>query len=574
MENNPFSSDVFAATLADEVRGLLRFTPGKGSVFLDSARVVLISSASFANLRRAVIEGFGVEQTAQMMSRIGHSEGTKNASIYRRLHPSGSLDGALSMCGEILTLAGYVSSHKARIEDVGLEGKDFRCELLLEDSIEADLQLLTHGLGTQPACWLLAGHASGYCSYILGKPILFREIECRATGARHCRFVGKPVEEWGDEAGNVSDYLRPQPFINHFTKGEIDGHLGDIVGGSPTFFSILHSLRKVAPTGAPVLVLGETGVGKEVFARLLHRMSARAKQPFVAVNCAAIPENLIESELFGVERGAYTGATESRPGRFERAQSGTLFLDEIGTLSYAAQSKLLRALQEGEIERVGDRSTRKVDVRIVAATNVDLERAIRDGRFREDLYFRLNVFPIVIPPLRERPEDIPLLLDYFLTRFSHLHQRRITGVSKRAVEALLLYDYPGNVRELEHMVERAVIMADDDTAIDLSHFASFGSQLSRRFVRPSNDETVPVRVQVPPEAAVAGLLDQGFDLQTVETKLLNEAVERAGGNLARAARLLGISRPQLAYRLKKQGAAARKSVARTARGSSVILPQD
>ena len=260
----------------------------------------------------------------------------------------------------------------------------------------------------------------------------------------------------------------------------------------------------------------------------------------------------MESELFGVERGAYTGASASRPGRFERAQGGTLFLDEIGSLSYAAQSKLLRALQECEIERVGDRVTRKVDVRIVAATNVDLEHAMREGRFREDLYFRLNVFPIVIPPLRERPEDIPLLLDHFLTRFSRLHERRITGVSERAVEALLLYDYPGNVRELEHMIERAVIMADDDTAIDLSHFASFGSQLSRRFASPGADGAVRIHAGTP-DAAVAGLLDQGVDLQTLETKLLTEAVARAGGNLARAARLLGISRPQLAYRLKKRG---------------------
>jgi transcriptional regulator with PAS, ATPase and Fis domain len=276
------------------------------------------------------------------------------------------------------------------------------------------------------------------------------------------------------------------------------------------------------------------------------------------VNCAAIPENLIEGELFGVERGAYTGATESRPGRFERAQGGTLFLDEIGTLSYAAQSKLLRVLQEGEIERVGDRVTRKVDVRIVAATNVDLERAMRDGRFREDLYFRLNVFPIVIPPLRERPEDIPLLLDYFLTRFSRLHQRRVTGVSERAVEALLLYDYPGNVRELEHMVERAVIMADDDTAIDLSHFASFGSQLSRHFADPGMDGAVQIRTGLA-DVTAAGLLDQGLDLHTLETKLLHEAMGRARGNLAGAARLLGISRPQLAYRLKKRAATDQKA---------------
>ena len=188
------------------------------------------------------------------------------------------------------------------------------------------------------------------------------------------------------------------------------------------------------------------------------------------------------------------------------------------------------------------------------------------------MYFRLNVFPIVIPPLRERPEDIPLLLDYFLTRFSRLHQRRITGVSERAVEALLLYNYPGNVRELEHMVERAVIMADDDTAIDLSHFASFGSQLSRRFAGPGVDGAMQIRAGVS-DAAVTGLLDRGLDLHTLETKLLQEAMARARGNLAGAARLLGISRPQLAYRLKKRGVADKKGELRQqARNTSLTRP--
>ena len=218
-----------------------------------------------------------------------------------------------------------------------------------------------------------------------------------------------------------------------------------------------------------VLFLGETGVGKEIFARMLHRMGRRSEQPFVAVNCAALPENLIEAELFGVVKGAYTGATDSRPGRFERAHGGTLFLDEIGTLTLSAQAKLLRALQEGEIERVGDSQTRKVDVRLLAATNVDLKDAVARGTFREDLYFRLTTFPVRIPPLRERRDDIPLLMRHFLHRFSQRHGKTVGSFAPEAVEALLSYAFPGNIRELENMIERGVLLADAGEPIGISH---------------------------------------------------------------------------------------------------------
>lgn len=557
MRKGNVSGDDLVSRLNQEVWNLLRFTPGAGRILVGSSRAIVMYSKIFSDLRHALLDSVGIDATRQMMTRIGYASGGSDAKFQRTLHPNSSLEEALIMRGELVALSGFASKGDMKV-DADMENGRFLCEISWHDSLEAEVQMLSHGIGTEPVCWILTGHASGYCTSITGQPVLFRELDCRATGASRCRVVGKPLDDWGDEVGVASEYLRPQPFVNRFSEHGANDGLDDVVGSSAAFFTALHLLRKVAPTRAAALILGETGVGKEVFARVLHRMSPRAAQPFVAVNCAAIPESLIESELFGVVKGAYTGATESRPGRFERAEGGTLFLDEIGSLSYAAQSKLLRALQEGEIERVGDRSTHKMDVRIVAATNVDLECAMRDGHFREDLYFRLNVFPIVIPPLRERPEDIPLLLDYFLTRFSRLHQRRITGVSERAVEALLLYDYPGNVRELEHMVERAVILADDDTAIDLSHFASFGSQLSRRFASPGVDGAVRIRAGVA-DASAAGLLDEGFDLHTLETRLLQEAMRRAKGNLAGAARLLGISRSQLAYRLKKMGSTAKKS---------------
>jgi transcriptional regulator with GAF, ATPase, and Fis domain len=216
-----------------------------------------------------------------------------------------------------------------------------------------------------------------------------------------------------------------------------------------------------------------------MFESMLHRISPRTEAPFVAINCAAIPENLMESELFGVERGAFTGATQSRAGRFERADGGTLFLDEIATLSLVAQGKLLRALQEGEVERVGGSRTLKVDVRVVAATNVDLRAAAQRGEFREDLFFRLNVFPIHLPPLRERKEDIPLLMTHFLHRFTQRHGRQLSGFTPRTADTLLAYDFPGNIRELQNLVERGVISAPDGGAIDLSHLFTSGERLAQ-----------------------------------------------------------------------------------------------
>jgi two-component system response regulator HydG len=330
-----------------------------------------------------------------------------------------------------------------------------------------------------------------------------------------------------------------------------------MVGVSSAFKSACHLLSRVAPTQATVLFTGESGVGKELFANMLHRISPRKDKPFIALNCAAIPETLIESELFGVERGAFTGATISRPGRFARAAGGTLFLDEVGTLSLVSQGKLLRALQEGEIERVGGSRTLKVDVRVVAATNVDLHAEVRAGRFREDLFFRLEVFPIHLPPLRERREDIPLLLNHFLHRYSQRHGRRVRGYTHRVVKALLNYDFPGNIRELQNLVERGVINADEGGAIDVPHM------LRREQLRDEHTLTIGATGNLASEEAapppapatslLARLLEPGqgtISLDDVERRLIDDAVSRADGNLSAAARLLGLTRAQLAYRLK------------------------
>ncbi len=323
-------------------------------------------------------------------------------------------------------------------------------------------------------------------------------------------------------------------------------------------------------TEVSVLFLGESGVGKGMFARALHRMSARAGGPLVSVNCAAIPDALVEAELFGVDKGAYTGATASRAGRFERASGGTLFLDEVGSLSFTAQGKLLRALQERVIERVGGSAEIAVDTRVVAATNTHLAEAVRRGRFREDLYYRLNVFPIDIPPLRQRREDIPLLMDCFLERSRKRLGKDIAGYTEDAVDALCAYAWPGNIREMENMIERACILASEGEALEPWHLFSGGEPLPEAILRPdaagmlaqrSGDSAVPAPAgepETPPAGAAPdpldALLGQGLSLEALNRELMARALAQAGGNLSAAARLLGMTRDQFDYRWRRRRA--------------------
>ena len=242
-----------------------------------------------------------------------------------------------------------------------------------------------------------------------------------------------------------------------------------LIGVSQGFRAAFELLKSAADSAITVLLLGETGVGKEMFARWLHDNGPRAKGPFIAVNCAAIPHDLIEAELFGVEKGAYTGAQLARAGRFERAHGGTLFLDEAGDLPLAAQVKLLRALQTGEIERLGSEQVAKVDVRIVAATNVNLQQAMQAGKFRSDLFYRLNTFPITIPPLRERTADIPALIQRFVEKYGELYRKKLRGLTDKAMRAVLSHPWPGNIRELENAIERGVLLAPDNGPIEAQH---------------------------------------------------------------------------------------------------------
>ena len=313
-------------------------------------------------------------------------------------------------------------------------------------------------------------------------------------------------------------------------------------------------VTKASDSKVSVLLLGETGVGKEVMARAVHKTSDRADKPFIAFNCAAIPPDLIEAELFGVEKGAYTGATQSRMGRFERADQGTIFLDEVVELTPRAQATLLRVLQEGELERVGDNKVRQVDVRVVAATNEDLSVAVAEGRFRADLYYRLSAYPINIPPLRDRKEDISLFVHHFLEKYETLYHKNIMGVSDRGMEQLLEYSWPGNIRELENVVERAVILAETNGVIGMDSMfpgASHTSSENKIIDASGRLQNQDFSDGINGEVLVESLLESGFQLEEFERNVLTSAMNKTGGNVSKAARLVGLSRPAFAYRMKK-----------------------
>ncbi len=309
----------------------------------------------------------------------------------------------------------------------------------------------------------------------------------------------------------------------------------NIVARSPKMQEVLATVERVAPTNSTVLLGGESGVGKDLIARAIHEKSRRASGPFIKINSTAIPENLLESELFGYEKGAFTGANTSKPGKFELADKGTLFLDEIGDVPPATQVKLLRVLQEREFERLGGTRTVKVDVRLIAATNRDLREALEQGTFREDLYYRLNVVPIDIAPLRQRKEDIPDLVNLFISRFAADSGKPVKSITPEAMQILVNYHWPGNVRELQNIIERACALA-------------------KGAVLESADIHLDVR---PAKAANSanGFLPEGMTLEHWEDEMIREALRRANGNKSQAARLLGLSRNALRYRLSKIGIA-------------------
>ncbi|MEO6852555.1 MAG: sigma 54-interacting transcriptional regulator [Rhodoferax sp.] len=553
-----------------DISECLFFSPGDGRIWLQDQRMVLLHTEALGSLRREMIDSLGTQQARGLFTRAGYVSGARDAHLVRQQWPDADPSAAAIAGTRLHALEGVVKVELVQVEYDAQTGS-YEGEFLWHNSSEDDEHIAAYGIGGSPACWMQVGYATGYVSTLFGRLIVFRETQCRSMGDAHCRVVGKSADQWDDieedmrylnvrEFVDTAAYARPQSDAAELPASSAPA--GDaMVGASSAFNAACHQLSRVARTTATVLFTGESGVGKEKFASMLHKISPRKDKPFIAVNCAAIPETLIESELFGVERGAYTGASVSRPGRFERASGGTLFLDEIGTLSYVAQGKLLRALQEGEIERVGGTRSIAVDVRVLAATNETLRQAVRDGRFREDLFFRLNVFPIHLPPLRERRDDIPLLMNHFLNHYRRKHGCATLGFTQAAVRTLLNYDFPGNIRELQNLVERAVIMADVGGLIDVHHLFTSGETLAPDVMTLKlqdgagtlNLAATPAPAPAAAAAPAATSPASALSLDQTERAMLQRAISGAKGNLSAAARLLNTSRAKLAYRARKHG---------------------
>ncbi|GAC18656.1 sigma-54-dependent Fis family transcriptional regulator [Paraglaciecola arctica] len=547
-----------------DLTDLIRFSHEEGKVWFGEQRMLLMHVSAMAAFRRELLNSIGVERAKGFFLRLGYQSGLRDAELSRRLRPHCD-DIDIFLTGpQLHSLKGMVKPNLLKL-DIDLKVGHFYAEIEWINSWEVEVVQTELGQMDEPACWSLLGYACAFTSSFMGREIIFREVSCRGCGDERCLIIGKPAEEWEDHEV-FAEYFKAEPIIEQLyslqsqvnsLRSSLERQQGQYygIGQSYSYNEACKKIDKAAQGKVSVLLLGETGVGKEVIARSVHLRSKRAEQPFIAVNCAAIPQELIEAELFGVEKGAFTGATQSRLGRFERADKGTIFLDEVAELTPRAQATLLRVLQEQELERVGGGQTHKIDVRVIAATNESLEQAVNEGRFRADLYYRLNVFPVNIPPLRDRVEDIPLLVEHFLQKFHNDYSKRTLGLSDKAWDYVSTYSWPGNIRELENVIERGVILTDSNETISVGSL--FVSTIIKLEI--NNDDHVYSEGYVvkPCEKNKDNWVDTIFEkeisLDAVEKILTEKAMEKARDNISGAARLLGVTRPALAYRLKKHG---------------------
>jgi two-component system response regulator HydG len=520
-----------------------------------------------------------------MFTRLGYMAGVRDAQLSMKLHPTFNSLDIINTGGMFHAMQGSARAKRLKTE-FDVANKHLMLEFSWRNAIEAEDCPRERGRGRGESCWMEIGYASGFLSAAVGGDVIVRELECSSTGAKECFCIARFAHEWGDVSEDLRYLGTPDPagdpltrralVIQHqdlpaeappqvASKAEHPGS-GPFIGRSATFEATLQQARRVGTTTATVLILGESGVGKSALANYVHDCSARRDGPFIEVNCASIPETLLESELFGVERGAFTGAATTRGGRFEEAEGGTLFLDEIGLLTPAAQGRLLRVLQTQKYERLGSSKTRQADVRLIAATNDELSSAVRAGTFRSDLFYRLNVFPITVPPLRNRLGDLPLLIDHLVSRFCSLYGRRPRGVTPKAYRAMLHHDWPGNIRELENVIERAVILADDDEAIDLHHLFTSDVQSEKgslhwldeggRLIGQGEQPAEPaLQDPVMPDSPwyVKAIEQPTHSLEAIEQSVVMAALRAHNGSLVKAARHLGLTRAQIVYRMNKWG---------------------
>jgi len=526
-----------------ELKRLLHFPPRGGSMQFMGHRTLLVDALAMGLLRKELIENLGTFSARNILTRMGYAHGWATADNLDQEYPDLLKD---TDCGPALhMLQGYVNVASCEIT----WEPSFRMFNHWQDTYEAEQHLLHLGISHEPVCWSLSGYVSGYCSRMLGREVYCIERQCIARGDALCVNETRTREAWGDEI---------EPYLPFFKADTIEAVLHDVrnrlvrseqvlrahhhrIDDGNDFYGktglksksmrkTLERARQIARVESSVVITGESGVGKEYVARTIHGESARAMKPFVAVNCSAITETLLESEFFGHVKGAFTGANKDRMGLIEAAKGGTLFLDEVAEISPGIQAKLLRVLQEKEIRRVGENVSRPVNVRFLAATNRNLAREVAEGRFREDLFYRLCIFELEVPPLRERAEDILPLARTFLESITKDTGKEIIGFTPEVVDALMQYEWPGNVRQLRNTVEHAAVLCE-------------GKRIGIR--------DLPAGVRSRLSARAPG--DTIRSVHEVEREQILSAIRLLGGNKVEAAKRLEISLSSLYKKLKKYG---------------------
>ncbi|HEX5070270.1 MAG TPA: sigma 54-interacting transcriptional regulator [Vicinamibacterales bacterium] len=526
-----------------DLHELLHVHPEGGLITFAGERVLLLDAVALGLLRRELIETLGLTAARAVLTRFGFAHGWRVAEMLRKGFPWDTEDEWRVAGARLHTLQGLV---RAEVTHASLSASAPGAEGIWHDSYEAEQHLLHLGQAEEPVCWTLTGFASGYMSCVYGKEIIAVEDRCRGRGDAVCHVAVRSREEWGpeiakylpfydkacldSELSRLTDTLKKEERRLHARRAsrhiEAAAPAG-LVSSSAAMLRTLDLARRVAKVDSTVLITGESGSGKERLARFIHDESARTAGPFLAINCAAVPETLLESELFGHVRGSFTGATQDRAGLFEAANGGTLLLDEIGDVPPPMQVKLLRVLQEREVRRVGENRARSINVRVLAATNRDLLADVHAARFRQDLYYRLRVVEVVVPPLRDRRDDILPLARQLLAAAARRFGRKPATLAPEAANLLLHYPWPGNVRELENALERAVALAPSD--------------------RIGADD-------LPPEISAAPVPSPGTDdlrtLAEVERDHIAAVLRASGGNRARAAKQLGIGEATLYRKIK------------------------
>jgi DNA-binding NtrC family response regulator len=536
---------------------LLELQPEGGVIRFAGQRAILFDAVAMGLLRKYLVENFGFAAARAVLTQFGFAHGWRMAEALQAEFKWDSAEEWQRAGARIHTLEGLFRVESGSEIPLSKEGS------MLAASYEAEQHILHFGRSDEPVCWTICGLISGYISRTTDKEIYVLEDRCAGKGEAGCRLFGRTREEWGDERAAELRFFEAERLkdcldvsLHRVTETlkmaeqklrkrrraivrvarDVEEPLG-IVAKSPAMRNLLDLARRVAKVDAAVLITGESGSGKERITRLIHEESTRAAGPFIAVNCGAITETLLESELFGHARGAFTGANQARPGLFEAAHGGTLLLDEVGEVSPGMQVKLLRALQEREIRRVGENKNRAVDVRVVAATNRDLAHGVAGGAFRQDLYYRLKVVELHVPALRERRADILPLARVLLAEAAVRMKRNVVNLAPRAADQIMRYEWPGNVRELQNAMEHAVALAR-------------GSRVEI--------EDLPEDIrQAIPTPSISGPVRPLDDL---EKEYILAVLERNDGNQAQTAAQLDIGTATLYRKLKQYG------VARPARG--------